>query len=103
MKFTWHTFVQVIVDDALTMTEAEARELVKQEFTRWSGAYGATKILGRVEIYPVKDSGDEVLIRCFEKSPVRRVRRITGYLSEVDNFNAAKRAELDARMPQTKE
>ncbi len=31
-------------------------------------------------------------------SSVRRVRRITGYLSTVDRFNSAKRAELDSRI-----
>ena len=75
MKFTWHNFVQVIVDDSLQISEAEAHELVKQEFTQWSSVYGASKILGRVEIYPTKDTPEAVLIRCFEKSPIRRVRR----------------------------
>ena len=42
--------------------------------------------------------GDEVIINSFEKSPIKRIRRITGYLSESSNFNSAKQAELDARV-----
>ncbi len=42
--------------------------------------------------------GDEVVINSFEKSPIKRIRRITGYLSESGNFNSAKQAELDARV-----
>lgn len=41
--------------------------------------------------------GEEVTIKSFEKSPIKRIRRITGYLSEVSNFNDAKRAELADR------
>lgn len=42
--------------------------------------------------------GDEIEVRTIEKSPIRRVRRITGYLAEVDNWNSAKKAELRDRV-----
>lgn len=42
--------------------------------------------------------GNEVVIHSSEKSPIKRIRRITGYLSESSNFNSAKQAELDARV-----
>jgi anaerobic ribonucleoside-triphosphate reductase activating protein len=41
---------------------------------------------------------DELVIRTDEHSPIKRVRRITGYLSEVDNFNPAKKSELSSRI-----
>lgn len=41
--------------------------------------------------------GDEVVIEAVEKAPISRVRRITGYLSNVENFNNAKRAECSDR------
>ncbi|MCX7970160.1 MAG: hypothetical protein N3A57_01150 [Negativicutes bacterium] len=41
---------------------------------------------------------DELEIITRPKSPIRRVRRITGYLSEIENFNSAKRAETDDRV-----
>lgn len=46
----------------------------------------------------VKLDGDEIEIASSEKSPINRVRRITGYLSTIDRFNDAKRAELTARV-----
>ena len=38
--------------------------------------------------------GDEIIIQSVEKSPINRVRRITGYLAPLHNFNASKKAEL---------
>ncbi|MCW2277753.1 anaerobic ribonucleoside-triphosphate reductase [Heliophilum fasciatum] len=32
------------------------------------------------------------------ETPIERIRRITGYLSKVDNFNGAKKAELEHRV-----
>lgn len=46
----------------------------------------------------VRVDGDEVEIESYERSPIIRTRRITGYLSTVDRFNDAKRAELKARV-----
>ena len=40
---------------------------------------------------------DEVTIESKEKSPIRRVRRITGYLSQMEKFNDAKQDELSQR------
>jgi len=46
-------------------------------------------------------SADEIVIKAREKSSIRRVRRITGYLSELENFNAAKREECCSRVVHT--
>lgn len=45
----------------------------------------------------VKLVGEEVEVKSYERSPIRRVRRITGYLSDASNFNDSKRAELRDR------
>lgn len=41
--------------------------------------------------------GEEITAMYIEKSPIKRVRRITGYLSNMENFNDSKRDELNAR------
>lgn len=46
--------------------------------------------------------GDDLVVHTVERSPIKRVRRITGYLSELTNFNPAKQAEAAAREVHTK-
>lgn len=41
--------------------------------------------------------GNQVEIKVTSKSPIKRVRRITGYLSNIENFNSAKQAECQDR------
>lgn len=53
------------------------------------------KILAEIELML---ENDEIIVKSYEASPIRRVRRITGYLSEEHNFNAAKQAELHNRV-----
>jgi hypothetical protein len=52
--------------------------------------------LARIEIKLV---GGEVEIKSYERSPISRVRRVTGYLSKVSNFNEAKflKQELECK------
>lgn len=74
------------------MTEEEALEYLNME----RAAYKEQgKQLGRLSI---RVDGAEVELESREKSPIRRIRRITGYLSEMDNFNQSKKAELAARV-----
>ncbi|MBP2654753.1 MAG: hypothetical protein H6Q73_2322 [Firmicutes bacterium] len=82
----------VFLDFPSEMTEAEATEYAKEELQLWNDQQ---KELDRIII---KLEKDEVIIQAFEKSPIKRIRRITGYLSEVNNFNDAKRAELADRV-----
>ena len=49
----------------------------------------------------IKLDGDYLLLRPHYDT-VRRIRRITGYLSEVTNFNSAKRAEEHDRVKHIK-
>jgi anaerobic ribonucleoside-triphosphate reductase activating protein len=46
----------------------------------------------------ITDLGNEVEIKTYEKSPIRRIRRITGYLAPTDSWNSAKVAELRDRV-----
>lgn len=81
--------VAVIADPALS--NEEIATIVDSEKQEWAKR---GKALARVEL---SIDGEEVVIKAVEKSPVRRIRRITGYLSSVDNFNDAKRAECEDR------
>lgn len=81
--------VRVSADPALSNSEVTA--LVLDEIDQWARR---TKTLGAVEL---SLDGECVIIRGTEKSPIRRVRRITGYLSTVEQFNDSKRAEVNDR------
>jgi len=83
--------VKVTADDGISREEAV--HYVEEELSLWKER---RKTLGRVEIKLLEDG--EVEIKSFEKSSIKRVRRITGYLSTVDRFNDAKRAELADRV-----
>lgn len=81
--------IVVTADPALSNEEIVA--IVDAEMQEWRKR---SKALAKIEL---SVDGDEVIVKAVEKSPVRRVRRITGYLSTVDNFNDAKRAECTDR------
>jgi anaerobic ribonucleoside-triphosphate reductase activating protein len=74
------------------ITQEEAYNHVFDEIDLWKSR---KKHLLSVTI---EIDGDEIVISTDERSPIRRVRRITGYLSEVDNFNPAKKSELSNRV-----
>ena len=78
--------VKVVYPDDMEQGEAEA--YAKDEIK------ASAKKLAKIEIKLV---GDEVEVKSYERSPIRRVRRITGYLSDASNFNDSKRAELRDR------
>lgn len=87
----------MIIDDVKVVAQDEIRKeeiaaIVAEEKKIWD-AEGKT--LGEVQLHI---DGDEIVIRSFEKSPIKRVRRITGYLSTEEKFNDAKYAELKARV-----
>ena len=81
--------VRVSADPALNNEEIAA--LVQDEIRLWQQR---NKTLGAVDL---SLDGENIIIRGHEKSPIRRVRRITGYLSTIDQFNDAKRAECKDR------
>lgn len=82
----------ILVKMPESMAKEEAAHYVVDEMVLWK-AKG--KEINHIEL---SLDGDEVIVKAYEKSPIKRVRRITGYLSTTDNFNDAKRAELDDRV-----
>ena len=81
--------VKVSADPALDREEIAS--VVQEEIRLWQQG---SKQLGAVDLTL---EGDSIVVRASERSPIRRVRRITGYLSTVDQFNDAKKAECAAR------
>ncbi len=81
--------IKVIADP--TLTNEEILLFVAEEKRLWESN---NKKLGQLELGL---DGEEVIVKGTEKSPIRRVRRITGYLSSIDNFNEAKVAECTER------
>lgn len=82
--------IRVVADEAIT--EEEVMSAVAAEKEYWAAQH---KLLGEIQITV---DGDELVIRSLEKSPIKRIRRITGYLSTDDRFNDAKQAELADRV-----
>lgn len=81
--------VTVIADNSLSQEEIHA--VVDQEIQLWQQK---NKQLGTVELTV---ENENIVVKASEKSPIRRVRRITGYLSNFENFNDAKRNECLSR------
>ncbi|MCL0028136.1 hypothetical protein M1N51_01240 [Peptococcaceae bacterium] len=82
--------IQVVVNGEID--EIQKEQIIAEEKMRFEKM---GKELGKVEITV---NGDEITTKSFEKSPIRRVRRVTGYMSTVDRFNAAKVDELNDRV-----
>lgn len=81
--------MKVLVDGELH--EDEVKKIIDSEVAAWD------KIGKEIASIHLSLDGDEVIVETFEKSPIKRVRRITGYLSNIENFNTAKRAECNDR------
>ena len=81
--------VHVTADPSLTISEIQ--QIIAEEMLDWQQK---GKLISSVEMTV---EGDQIIVRSVEKSPIKRVRRITGYLSNIENFNDAKRDELATR------
>lgn len=79
------------VEAEAEITEEEIRAIVAEEIQIWKRK---GKNLGQVRL---SIEGEEIVVKAAERSPIKRVRRITGYLSTEDRFNPAKQAELADR------
>lgn len=86
-------FVVSYPDD---MHEEEMLVLVADEVKEWQ-FNNPDKNIARIELTPI--GAEELDVKVVEKSPIKRVRRITGYLSKMENFNEAKQDELSQRLP----
>lgn len=87
--------MKVIVDGDVNITEKFKNDIVAEEVHYWQSQ---DKEVGEVRISKDKDNDAKVVIASLPKQKIKRVRRITGYLSAVENFNDAKRAELNDRV-----
>lgn len=74
------------------LSDHEIHKVVNDEIKIWTSK---NKTLAKVEL---SLDGENILVTAIEKSPIRRVRRITGYLSNMENFNDAKLSELNNRV-----
>jgi anaerobic ribonucleoside-triphosphate reductase activating protein len=87
--------MKVIVDGDVNITEKFKNDIIAEEIHYWQSQ---DKEVGEVRISKDKDNDAKVVIASLPKQKIKRVRRITGYLSAVENFNDAKRAEMEARV-----
>ncbi|MDF2499399.1 MAG: anaerobic ribonucleoside triphosphate reductase [Anaerosporomusa subterranea] len=83
------TGIPVTADPQITQQEVEG--IIAEERLLW---LAKGRQIARIEL-SLED--EEIIVKAIEKSPICRVRRITGYLSNIENFNDAKRDELNAR------
>ncbi len=87
--------MKVIIDGDVNITEKFKNDIIAEEVHYWQSK---GKEVGEVRISKDKDNDAKVVIASLPKQKIKRVRRITGYLSAVENFNDAKRAELNDRV-----
>lgn len=87
--------MKVIIDGDVNITEKFKNDIVAEEVHYWQSK---GKEVGEVRISKDKENDAKVVIASLPKQKIKRVRRITGYLSAVENFNDAKRAELNDRV-----
>ena len=79
------------------LTSDEVEELAREEISEYNKE-GVE--LAKIMLTPTEK---EVIVETIPKSPIRRIRRITGYLTPIDNMNNAKRAEVGDRKPHFRE
>lgn len=91
MIFDFNGIKLIYPDD---MPLEEAQEYCQDEIDCWA-VECPSKVIASVEI-TLHD--EEVEIHSEERSPITRVRRVTGYLSSANNFSDHKRAELRDRV-----
>lgn len=84
------TQVKVMASEGISQQEID---MIMAEEARMYEAEG--KQLGELTL---ELAGEEIVIHSAPVSNITRVRRITGYLSNQNNFNDAKRAELRDRV-----
>lgn len=86
--------ITINADSALSVQEIE--QVTLQQIQEWEQM---GKELASLNL---QLEGEDIVVQAIEKSPIRRVRRITGYLSNIENFNDAKKAECHDRFVHVK-
>lgn len=85
-------YQDIVVTISEGMSNKEAVYYIDQEY---ESLQHELQNIASIEIYL---DGDEVVLQAKKKSNITRIRRITGYMSKVNNFNDSKRAELNDRV-----
>lgn len=80
------------IKDNVGLAEKETEEIMLQEMEHWQ------KQGKEVCCIEIQQGDGECVVKSYPKQEIRRVRRITGYLSDVKNFNDAKMAEMSDRV-----
>ena len=83
--------VKIAAEEGITVEEIHA--ILEEERKLWETK---GKELGAMNL---TIEGEEIVVKAVERSPIKRIRRITGYLSTDDRFNSAKQSELVDRRP----
>lgn len=83
---------EVKVEDYVGLGDTAIKQIVAEEKI---ASLSRSESLARVEI---SEDGDELVIKTFKRSPIRRYRRITGYCVPMDNWNQSKLDELSHRV-----
>jgi len=73
------------------VTEAEKNQVITEEEVI------AKKLKKEIATLSITVEGEELVSKVEYKSKITRIRRITGYCSKIENFNASKLAELNDR------
>lgn len=84
------SMVQVVINGEVD--HIEVKKIVADEERRFK------KIGKQLEKIEITKNNNEISVKSYEKSPIKRIRRITGYMSTLDRFNAAKVDELKDRV-----
>ena len=85
-------YQDIVVTKPESMSNKEAAYYIDQEFESMQ------QELSKIASIEISLDGDEVVLQAKKKSNITRIRRITGYMSKVNNFNDSKRAELNDRV-----
>ena len=75
------------------MADEEATIYLEQQFKNMS-----EELDNLISEIIITFENNEVVLKGKQKNHIRRVRRVTGYLSQSDNFNPSKSAELSQRV-----
>lgn len=91
--------VAIVTYHGVTISNAEIERVCKEETEYWESK---GKKLHQVR-FEKGENDNELVVTSYPKTKITRIRRIKGYLSNVNNFNSAKKAEMESRVAHVKE
>jgi anaerobic ribonucleoside-triphosphate reductase activating protein len=82
--------IQIHADEHIS--EAEIKAILTEEEASY-----AKRGEDLAELSLTLDKNNDIIVKSYKRVPIKRIRRVTGYLSEEHNFNNAKFQELSDR------